>query len=155
MYERIVDYLESRNASYDVMTHEPIVTSVDAAAARGTELSQGLKCLLLQTDVQHVLAVIPGDAKLASKKVRHMYNTKEVRFATPETVQQIMGCEVGACYPLGNLIDVATVFDVHIGALETVVFNAGHHDTSIRMAGTELINAVTPAWADIIKLEAV
>jgi len=68
MYERIVDYLQSRDASYDVMTHDPIVTSADAATARGTDLSQGLKCLLLQTDEQHVLAVIPGDAKLASKK---------------------------------------------------------------------------------------
>jgi len=152
MYERIVDYLQSRDASYDVMTHDPIVTSADAATARGTDLSQGLKCLLLQTDEQHVLAVIPGDAKLASKEVRHTYNTKEVRFAKPETVQQIMGCEVGACYPLGNLIDVTTVFDAHVADLETVVFNAGRHDTSIRMAGTALMNAVTPAWADIIKL---
>lgn len=151
MFDRIVDELDQANARYSVLFHEPIVTSDEAARVRGTNLTDGLKCLLLTTDHDMVLAVIPGDAKLDSRAMRHALQTKEVRFADPTDVKNIMGCDVGACYPLGHLIGVRTFFDNAIQNRETVVFNAGRHDASIQMPQEDLAHVVQPPFMAIGK----
>lgn len=151
MLAKLQSILTDHNVSFETLEHEPVVTSEEARAARGATAGAGLKCLLMNADNRLVLAVVPGEHKLDSKKLRRATDARDVRMALPERVAAVMKCEVGACYPLGNLVDLPTYFDAALQGYEKVVFNAGRKDVSIRMSIGDLIAVVQPHIYDITR----
>lgn len=143
-YEAIISFLDSHGISYDLVEHEAVFTSEQAAAVRGFSLHQGAKALLLKGDGKYLLCVLPGDHKLDTKKVKKMLGIKDIRFARPEEVVEVMGCEIGACYPFGNLIAVPMYVDKALSENEVISFNPGVHTKSIKMKYEDFENAVNP-----------
>jgi len=141
-YEAIIRLLDEAHIEYEKIEHEPVFTSEQAAAVRGMQLGQGAKSLLLKTkDGEFVLAVMPGDKRADSKKLKDVLHTKSLRFAMPEEVVEHMGCEIGACYPLGVVAGLRTLVDTSLGQNQIISFNPGRHDVSIKMK-----------YADYVKL---
>src|SRR5438105_338922 len=105
-YEKIIQLLDQSQILYELLEHEAVYTSEQAAKIRGLSLDQGAKSLLLKAKNDFILVVLPGNKKLDSKRVKQLLFVKDLRFATPEEVKEIMGCEVGACYPFGNIIGI-------------------------------------------------
>jgi hypothetical protein len=62
--------LKQHGAAYEVLRHEPVYTSEQAAAVRGTPLSSGAKALICKGDEEFVMFVVPADRKLASRAIR-------------------------------------------------------------------------------------
>ena len=58
-YNEIVKLLN--DIEHDLIEHEHVVTSEDAARVRGLDLSEGMKSLLLSADGEPVLVVLRGD----------------------------------------------------------------------------------------------
>lgn len=132
-YEEIINLLKTNNISYKETEHEPVYTSEQAAKVRGISVSQGAKSLLLKCESDFILVVLPGDRKLDSKKLKNLLKIKEFRFALPEEVKDKMGCEIGACYPFGNLIGLPTYVDISLSKNEIISFNPGLHTRSIEI----------------------
>ena len=80
-----------------------------------------------------------------------MLKIKELRFAFPEEVKDIMGCEIGACYPFGNLIRLPTYADNYLSTNDTISFNPGVHTHSIEMSWQDFYSLVKPKMVDISK----
>ena len=150
-YQKIVKLLRTNNISYQDTEHEPVYTSAQAAEIRGISASQGAKALLLKCESGFVLALLPGDRKLDSRKLKNLLNVKGLRFAIPEEVKDIMGCEIGACYPFGNLINLPTYADNYLSTNDTVSFNPGVHTRSMEMKWKDLYLLVNPQMVDISK----
>ena len=151
-YNLITSFLDEKDVVYEIIDHEPVFTSEQAASVRGLNPSEGAKSLLLKTDKGFVLAVLPGDRRLNSKAVRSILGCKDIRFAAPEEVVANMGCEIGACYPFGNLISIRMVVDPSLGDNQFISFNPGRHDRTIRMAWKEYSENVLPELDHISKL---
>lgn len=143
-YEEIINFLDKNNIAYEVIEHEPVFTSEQAAQVRGLSLKQGAKSLLLKADKDFILVILPGDKKLDSKKLKNLLGIKNLRFATSEEVKEIMGCEIGACYPFGNLINVKMFVDTTLSKNEIISFNPGVHSTSIRVRWKDYYIKVKP-----------
>jgi len=110
-----------------------------------------MKSLLIKTNNGFVVAVLPGDKRLDAKKLKQELNAKDMRFARPEEVKEVMGCEIGACYPFGNLIDKKIIVDPALAENETVVTNPGVHDKTIKMKWADFASAVDFQTGDISK----
>lgn len=133
-FETIKDLFNQENVEYELLEHDPVHTSEQAAQVRGMSMATGAKSLLLKTQKGFVLAVVPGDKRLDMKKfMACLEGSKKPRFATPEEVEEQMGCQVGACYPLGNLADIRTILDEPFSRQETISFNPGVHDKTIKL----------------------
>src|SRR5688572_13873603 len=102
-FEKIIQLLDSNNIQYRLVEHQPVFTSEEAAKVRGFELKQGAKSLILKSPDGFVMAVVPGNKKLDSKKLKKILGVKDIRFATAEEVKQVAGVEIGAVYPFGQL----------------------------------------------------
>ncbi len=150
-FQKIITLLDDVGVSYELLEHEPIWTSEDAARVRGFLVAEGAKSLLLKADGEFVLIVIPGDRRLSSSKLRKLLNARDVRFARPEEVKRVMGCEVGACYPIGNFLDVRTIVDASLGKNEYVSFNIGRHDRSVRMRWEDFKKVAKFEIADVVE----
>ncbi len=131
------------------MEHEPVYTSEQAADVRGISIEQGAKSLLLKTDDTFTLCVLPGNKRLDTKKLKRLLGVKNARFATAEEVKEIMGCQIGACYPFGNLINIRMLVDAALGNNHTLSFNPGVHDKSIKMQWTDYQKATGINTVDI------
>ena len=100
---------------FQVTRHEPVFTSLQAAAIRGAALTSGAKALVCKADDHFVLIVMPADLMLDSKAVRRERGWKQLRFADRAEVFQLTGLEPGAIPPFGSLFGLPTLA---IGGLE-------------------------------------
>jgi len=151
MFEKIINYLESNQINFQLIDHEPVFTSEAAAKVRGVGANEGTKSLLLKTKNGFLLLVIPGDKRLDSKKVRANLNVKDFRFAYPEEVKSMMSCEIGACYPFGNLINIEMVVDKTFENNDYIAMNPGVHNKTIRMKWLDFQKLINPKMEDLCK----
>lgn len=131
--DRLIEQLDARQIPYDVMHHEPVFTSEDAARVRGTPLASGAKALICKADQRFVLIVLPADRRLASKHVRKSESIRSLRFASREEVAELTGLQPGSIPPFGSLFDLPTWCDEDLAGQATINFNAGDHAVSISM----------------------
>jgi Ala-tRNA(Pro) deacylase len=144
VFERLSRTLGERGAKFDVLRHEPVFTSQQAADVRGTPLASGAKALVCKADERFLMFVLPADRRLASKDIRKAMGVKSLRFASAEEVQSLTGLAPGSIPPFGSLFDLATYCDDRLAEHERINFNAGDHSISISMTCTDYLAAEQP-----------
>ena len=148
-YTQLVELFSSNNVEYELIEHEPVYTSSEAANIRGLGLKNGAKSLLLKIDDQFMMFVLPGDQKLDSKKLKILTGSKKIRFASPEEVEEITGTQIGAVYPFGEIAGVPMYVDIKLAENEIIAFNPGVHDKSIIMKWSEYKKCLNTNLVDI------
>lgn len=133
LFNRIIEFLDAHTVNYTVIEHPPTPTSEDSARYRGEPLKIGAKALVVKTDTEFLLAVIPADRKLDTKALKKIANSRNLRFATPEELKEKTGCEKGAVPPFGELLGIPMMVDPALFAEEDMAFNAGSLEKSIKM----------------------
>jgi len=131
VFDRVENLLNEHGISFDVLRHEPVFTSEEAAQIRGTPLASGAKALVCKGDERFVMFVIPADRKLDSRGVRRDQGWRKLRFATREEVAELTGLSPGAIPPFGSLFGLPTMCDRRLGDSAVINFNAGDHGISV------------------------
>jgi Ala-tRNA(Pro) deacylase len=139
IHERLITLLRDENVPFELSHHEPVTTSAEAAAVRGSELRTGAKAMLVKGKAGLVLAVLPADRKVDWKLLAPLVGGKGARFANDDELQEATGLTKGAVPPFGRLFGVRTLYDRSLLELETVNFNAGSHTDSISMSRNDLV----------------
>jgi len=142
--ERIEAMLQAKEIAYEILHHEPVTTSAEAAAVRNVPLSSGAKALICKCDQEMVMFVMPADRRLAGKEVRRQAGYRKLRFASPEEVWELTGLRPGSIPPFGSLFVLPTFCDPALGENEQINFNAGDHAVSISMRYADYIAAEQP-----------
>jgi len=133
VFDRLQERLRQSGVVFSVLRHEPVFTSEQAAAVRGTQLASGAKALLVKAGDGFVLLILPADRKLDSRKARDALGVKGLRFASKEEVQNITGLQPGSIPPFGSLFGLPTYCDPALSENASINFNAGDHAVSIQM----------------------
>jgi Ala-tRNA(Pro) deacylase len=149
VFERLEAWLCEKAVGFTVLRHEPVYTSEQAAAVRGTSLASGAKALVLKAGDAFVMAVLPADRKLDSKKARAILGAKNVRFATKEEVEQLTGLQPGSIPPFGSLFGLKTYCDPALAENASINFNAGDHAISVQMSYDDYLRVEAPTLAAI------
>ncbi|MGD0784056.1 MAG: YbaK/EbsC family protein, partial [Candidatus Aminicenantales bacterium] len=91
IFERVEGLLKQHGIVFQVLRHEPVYTSEEAAKVRGTPLASGAKALIVKGETGFVMFVVPADRKLDNHAVRRAKGWKKMRFATREEVLELTG----------------------------------------------------------------
>ena len=151
-FKKMVSFLREKKAKFELLEHEPVFTSADAARVRGVHASMGVKAIVLKTaSGGFVLACVPGDKKVDTKKLSNILGEKRVFLASPNEALDLTGCKVGSVSPICVIFGVKTLFDKSVFSNELVEFNVGLHTHSIRMPSSELRRVLAPQLADFAK----
>ncbi len=134
VFDRLNVWLNGRGVSFTVLRHEPVFTSEQAAAVRGTPLASGAKALIVKAGATFLLLILPADRKLDSRKARDALGVKSLRFASKDEVLNMTGLQPGSIPPFGSLFGLSTHCDPALGENASINFNAGDHAISIQMA---------------------
>ena len=132
--DRLVQRLETRGIPFDMLHHDPVYTSEEAAQVRGTALASGAKALICKADARFIMVVMPANLRMASRRVRRSESIRRLRFASREEVAELTGLQPGSIPPFGSLFMLPTWCDERLAEQETINFNAGDHSVSISMA---------------------
>jgi Ala-tRNA(Pro) deacylase len=144
VFDRLHDWLKEQGVPFTVLRHEPVFTSEQAAAVRGTSLASGAKALVLKAGNRFVMAVLPADRKLDSRKARDGLGVKSLRFAAKEEMEQLTGLQPGSIPPFGSLFGLATHCDPALADNPSINFNAGDHAISVQMPYAEFVRVEKP-----------
>jgi Ala-tRNA(Pro) deacylase len=147
--ERLVQTLETHDVAYEVMHHEPVYTSEEAARVRGTTLASGAKALVCKADGEYLMFVLPANLRLASRQVRREAGFRSLRFASREEVAQLTGLTPGSIPPFGSLFGLSTWCDQRLAEQKTINFNAGDHAVSISMQYADFERVEQPRLLDL------
>jgi Ala-tRNA(Pro) deacylase len=144
IHNRLIQRLEACNIPFDLLHHEPVYTSEEAARVRGTSLASGAKALICKADDRFILFVIPADRRLASKQIRKREAIRSLRFASREEVVDLTGLLPGSIPPFGSLFALPTWCDHRLSEQTVINFNAGNHSISISMAYVDFESVEEP-----------
>jgi Ala-tRNA(Pro) deacylase len=149
VFDRLDAWLNGSGVSFTVLRHEPVFTSEQAAAVRGTPLASGAKALVVKAGEKFLLFVLPADRKLDSRKAREALRVKALRFASKEEVQNLTGLQPGSIPPFGSLFGLQTYCDLALGDNASINFNAGDHAISIQMTFSDFVSLEKPQMLSI------
>ena len=151
VFERIEHLLNQHRIEFQVLRHEPVYTSEQAARIRGTPLASGAKALICKAKDHFVLFVVPADRKLDSHAVRRAKGWRRLRFATREEVLELTGLAPGSIPPFGSLFGLPTLCDQRLGQNEVINFNAGDHRLSVSMRYADYLLTENPELGEFAR----
>jgi Ala-tRNA(Pro) deacylase len=172
IYLQVTDLLNRRCVAFREIVHQDMFRSDQETSMTGLQPCQGAKSLLLHVKEKapaadssgapqgnadkingYILAVLPGNCRLDSKKAKTALQCKSVRFATESEVSQIMGCPFGACHPFGSLARVRTVVDPLLAQNREIALNPGLNDRSIIMSFNDYLAIEKPDMVSLSSTE--
>ena len=127
-------YLTSKNIEYDVIMHEPTMSSSRTAEACGISGEQLAKAVVLRDENGFVLAILPAShhIRLSNLKRRLGFN---VALATEQDIEQLFeDCAQGAVPPAGECYGPDVIVDDSIEAQPEIYLEGGDHATLIHLS---------------------
>jgi len=145
--EAIRDFLRGQGVDFQEKHHEPTLTSADSARARGEALSIGAKALVIKTDDQYRLFVLPADRKADSQAIKRELGLKKMRFASPDELLELTGLAPGSVPPFGPpVLPLELWVDPALCEQPKIAFNAGSLTTSVIMAAEDYRRVCGARW---------
>jgi Ala-tRNA(Pro) deacylase len=145
---RLREFLELNKVPFSVHYHPQAYTAqeiADLAHVTGRMLA---KVVIVNAGDNLKMLVLPADRRVDLERVKGMLGT-DVRIATePEFRDAFPGCEVGAMPPFGNLFGIPTYVDCSLQREEEIVFNAGTHTLTAKLAFEDFARLTEPRIAE-------
>ena len=144
VFNEIKQILDSKKIKYQLFVHEPTPTSKDSARVRGTSEEQGAKAIILRSEGEFILCVLPGNERIDLKKLRSIINKKSLSLAAREEVIKVTNCVPGEVPPFGNISKIKTFVAKTLLKNKEIAFNAGLMTKSIIMLTSDFLEIVQP-----------
>jgi Ala-tRNA(Pro) deacylase len=143
--DRLKQYLTDQHVYFEVQEHRQVYTMQEVAAALHEKGEHVAKVFIATVDGKPVMLVLPAPAQVDLDKVRVLLKAKEARRAREfEFAQLFADCDVGAMPPFGNLYGVLVVLDRILVDEPYIVFQAGTHHTTMKIAMADYQQLVKP-----------
>ena len=144
---KLENYLEQQEVEYQVVTHphsEYSMQTAEKAHVHGDALAKGV---LVKDDDGYLLVVLPADYHIEIESLRKLLG-QEVAIMDEATLEEVFSdCELGAVPPIGMAYGVKTIWDPgsSLGKQDEVFFEAGDHQSLVRMSGMQFHELMAPA----------
>ncbi len=147
----VTTFLESQGVGYEVLEHRPTFSAAAEARASGAEAREAAKTLALHDRGGYRMAVIPATRRLDLHRIRELLGgTSHLRLATEQELERDFPMfDVGAMPPLGPMMPMPEVIDVHLLYHELIVCAGGDHRHSLRVDPRDLVRVCEPRVASL------
>jgi Ala-tRNA(Pro) deacylase len=136
---KISTFLSSKGVTFEAVEHAETLSSVEEAQALGIEAGEVAKVIVVRHGGRTALFALPAGSRTDMKAVREALGDKNARFATEEEMaQDLRDYALGSVPPFSDLVGATLYLDRHLADHQTVVFAAGTHTDSIKMAVADL-----------------
>ncbi|MCM8784207.1 MAG: YbaK/EbsC family protein [Candidatus Omnitrophica bacterium] len=131
---KIINYLKKNKVNYKTLKHEIAYTAQEIAALQHVSGNRVAKTVLIKTDKNFLLAVLPATYLIDFNKIKKIAKVKKTMLAKEEDMNKLFpDIEPGAMPPLGPLLNLPVYVDKSLTENTEIVFNAGTHSDMIKM----------------------
>ena len=135
---KVIEFLDSVSAKYEVMQHRPTFTAQQMAAAEHVPGINVAKPVVVKADEEYYMCVLPACYKVDLDALKRQLGAGKVELADESEMAKLFGgCELGAEPPFGGLYGLLTLVDKTLEADEYIVFQGGTHDSAVKMKMNE------------------
>jgi Ala-tRNA(Pro) deacylase len=147
----LVRLLAEANVAYELLPHARTLRAADEAALLHLRPEEVAKTVVLVTPDDRVRAVIPASERLDLAKARAALRDGDAIELASERRLAIdyPMFELGAVPPLGGPPGDRVLVDRRLAERDSVVFEAGSHDESIRLAVPDLLRMTSADVVDV------
>jgi Ala-tRNA(Pro) deacylase len=149
--DRLKQYLTEQHAYFEVQEHRQVYTMQEVAAVLHEKGEHVAKVFIASVDDKPVMLVLPAPGHVDLERVQKLLKATTARRAREfEFAQLFADCEVGAMPPFGNLYQVPVILDRALVEEASIVFQAGTHHTTLKLAMSDYLRLVTPLIGDFV-----
>jgi Ala-tRNA(Pro) deacylase len=124
----------------------------EVAAALRVPGKQVAKVVIVRSNGEMAMLVLPAPYRLDFAKVRAVLDAKEVTLAEEEDFADLFpDCDTGAMPPFGHLYDVPTYVDQALAEEEDIVFRIGTHRETMKVAYADYARLAQPAVGEFAR----
>jgi len=146
---RLEQYFRDNGVGFQIMTHPTAYTAQELAAAQRVPGKQVAKVVMALADGKIVMLVMPASFRIDFAKIRDALGAKEARLAKEKEFSDLFpDCDVGAMPPFGNLYSVPVYVDRALADDGEIVFQAGTHQDTMKIAYQDYARLAQPIVAD-------
>ena len=144
------NHLQSLNIKHELVALSgPIKNSARLADLVGLEPASIIKALAFMAGDAPLLAMVPGDRRVDTKKLREAAGGVKIRFATNDEVMNVTGYSVSATPPVAWTTPPAAFIDPAVRANDIVYAAGGDTNMVLKMRSADLVAATGATVADI------
>lgn len=122
-----------RNVTYDVITHDPTMSSTRTAQACHVSGDRLAKAIVLRHDGRYLLAVLPATHHVSLADLKTQLGNDVVLADEGEIRKLFPDCTLGAIPPVGECYELDVIVDDSIQAQPDVYLEAGDHTTLVHL----------------------
>lgn len=146
--DRLQRWLREQHVAYALQHHRPAYTVADMAVLVHEPAEQVAKVVVGYVGERLVLLVVPASAHVDFERVAALLDAPAVRVAhEDEFADRFPDCEVGAMPPFGSRYGLPTYLDEALARSSRLVFQAGTHRDTIRLATEDYLRLEQPVVA--------
>ncbi len=135
---KLQHYLDRRGVVYEIVPHAPTATALQNARVCHIPAERLAKAVLLDTDDDYLLAVLPSDRRVElDEQLSEELGARPRIAAERELAEVFDDCAPGAVPALGVGYGVATIVDDSLEAQPDLYFEGGDHVTLVHMEQAE------------------
>lgn len=150
MSDPALDHLDRLGLDYEVVEYGRVNSAEEAAAARGIELEQLIKTLVVRRgEGDYVFVLITGTTSIDWKKLRSELGVRRLSMPGAAEAKEVTGYERGTITPLGATKAWPVIADSRVAALRTVSLGSGHHGRAVNVDAAALLSALGATLADV------
>jgi Ala-tRNA(Pro) deacylase len=156
LYARLLALLDQHEARYRVIDHVDEGRTEAVSVLRGHPTSQAAKCVVLiakqgKKTTRFILAVIPGDMRVAFDEVKRVLEATYVGFADARVAERLAGSVSGTILPFAFDPTLELIADPAIMEHAEIYFNAARLDRSLALDTTDYAAIAKPRVAPIAR----
>jgi Cys-tRNA(Pro)/Cys-tRNA(Cys) deacylase len=119
------------------------------AEALGMPGARVFKTLVAEVDGELVVAVIPVDRRLSTKKLAQAVGGKHCSLASPAAAERATGYVTGGISPFGQRKKLRLILDSSASGFETVAVSGGRRGIQIELAPETVLEVSGGSYASI------
>ena len=131
---KVVEFLNGKGVHYEMTQHRPTFTAQQMAAEEHVSGMNVAKPVVVKAENTFYLCVLPACCKIDMDAVKSELKIDHLQLADEEELAHLFeDCSLGAEPPFGDLYGLETLMDSALENDPYIVFQAGTHETAIRM----------------------
>ena len=144
-----LEAMTAAGLGHRVIRHGPVRSLAEAAEARGAEVPDVVKTIVVRRgDGDYLFVLVPGDRVISWPKLRALLGVSRLSMPDAAAAKDATGYERGTITPFGSSTAWPVFADERMAG-RTITLGAGEHGTAVAVAADDALAALGATVADL------
>jgi len=144
MDKKLEKFLDENKIKYKLHEHKKVFTAHDEAQTQHIKTKEIAKVVLVRSDKNYALVVVPATKYTDFNKVKKALKSKKVSMAKESDITKILKSKIGLIHPFGNLYQLPVLLDNSLAKQKTLKSSAGSYTESLEIKISDFMKLAQP-----------